>query len=426
MNTETLSDLWATRPVRRRDGHKVAGVCSGFGARYDVDPTLIRVAFVVATFFGGSGVLLYIAAVIALPYEHGDGDPLQYRRRSGRPRRPWGISPVVLWILAAVVFVSTVSSGSLWSSGSLAGLVLMALGWWLLYQRTPVAPAGTGADEFGREHSVPAAGSPGQAAPVVVPGGAAETAAPAPGSSTAETTPAPAPTAPHDDPVPPAWDPLGVAPFAWDLPEPTPAPKPPAPKVPASPVTPITLGVAVLVAVAGAAAHLAGAEWFTVGRIASLALAVIGVGLLIGALQRRPEGGHATGLITLAFVVAGIVVASTLTQGSDWSTAKGGIGERRYHVTEQSQLRERYDLTVGNTVLDLRDLDEIDRDTTVTLNQNVGEIKVQLPPDVRVRTECDTTIGDYVCPEGVVGGPKDGPILTIDARMGVGHVEMKR
>ncbi|MFT3714619.1 MAG: PspC domain-containing protein [Gordonia sp. (in: high G+C Gram-positive bacteria)] len=119
MNSSTLSDLWATRPLRRRDGHKVAGVCSGFGARYDVDPTLIRVAFIVATIFGGSGVLLYILAVIALPSLPGSGAPLRMeRRRAHRGKHPWGVSPLVLWILVAVVVVSTVRGGSMWSSAA--------------------------------------------------------------------------------------------------------------------------------------------------------------------------------------------------------------------------------------------------------------------------------------------------------------------
>jgi len=46
---------------------------------------------------------------------------------------------------------------------------------------------------------------------------------------------------------PPSWDPLGAAPFAWDLPEPGPA-TPPAPPRRRLPVTLVTLGVALLAA----------------------------------------------------------------------------------------------------------------------------------------------------------------------------------
>jgi len=46
---------------------KLAGVCSGLGEYFDVDPTLIRVLFVVAFFAVGGGLLLYIILAIMMP-----------------------------------------------------------------------------------------------------------------------------------------------------------------------------------------------------------------------------------------------------------------------------------------------------------------------------------------------------------------------
>ncbi|MDX8152747.1 PspC domain-containing protein [Patulibacter brassicae] len=43
------------------------GVCGGIGERYGVEPILIRIAFVIAVFFGGSGLLFYLAAAILVP-----------------------------------------------------------------------------------------------------------------------------------------------------------------------------------------------------------------------------------------------------------------------------------------------------------------------------------------------------------------------
>lgn len=47
--------------VRIDEGRMVAGVCTGLGAYFGVDATLIRVIFVVLTFlgFGFGGLLLY-------------------------------------------------------------------------------------------------------------------------------------------------------------------------------------------------------------------------------------------------------------------------------------------------------------------------------------------------------------------------------
>jgi phage shock protein PspC (stress-responsive transcriptional regulator) len=56
--------------VRTRDGRIVAGVCSGLGAYFGVDATLIRVILVlIAVFTGGLGVLAYLAAWIVIPEE---------------------------------------------------------------------------------------------------------------------------------------------------------------------------------------------------------------------------------------------------------------------------------------------------------------------------------------------------------------------
>ena len=45
----------------------IAGVAGGIAQRFGLDPTLVRVAWVVSVFFGGFGVLLYVVLWIALP-----------------------------------------------------------------------------------------------------------------------------------------------------------------------------------------------------------------------------------------------------------------------------------------------------------------------------------------------------------------------
>lgn len=52
------------RLYRNRIQGKIAGVCEGLGEYSDVDPVLIRLAFVLLCFWGGAGLILYIAAWI--------------------------------------------------------------------------------------------------------------------------------------------------------------------------------------------------------------------------------------------------------------------------------------------------------------------------------------------------------------------------
>jgi len=46
---------------------KLDGVCAGIAEYVDVDPTVIRLLWVLATFFVGAGVLAYIIAAIVMP-----------------------------------------------------------------------------------------------------------------------------------------------------------------------------------------------------------------------------------------------------------------------------------------------------------------------------------------------------------------------
>ena len=54
---------------RRRDLEKFAGVCAGLADYFDLDPTLVRVVFAVATFFTGilPGVILYAILALVIP-----------------------------------------------------------------------------------------------------------------------------------------------------------------------------------------------------------------------------------------------------------------------------------------------------------------------------------------------------------------------
>ncbi len=45
----------------------IGGVCGGMGEYFEIDPVLIRILFVVATFVGGSGILGYILCWIIIP-----------------------------------------------------------------------------------------------------------------------------------------------------------------------------------------------------------------------------------------------------------------------------------------------------------------------------------------------------------------------
>lgn len=52
---------------RSRRNKVFAGVCGGIAEYFKVDPTLVRLAWALAFFVGGSGFILYILAMIIMP-----------------------------------------------------------------------------------------------------------------------------------------------------------------------------------------------------------------------------------------------------------------------------------------------------------------------------------------------------------------------
>jgi signal transduction histidine kinase/phage shock protein PspC (stress-responsive transcriptional regulator) len=93
----------ATRPRLTRRSHDklIAGVAGGIGDRFEIEPNLVRLAFVVLTFAGGAGVVLYLAGWLWLPEDNGSAALIE--RGGGRRRSDWvqiaALGAVVLGVL---------------------------------------------------------------------------------------------------------------------------------------------------------------------------------------------------------------------------------------------------------------------------------------------------------------------------------------
>lgn len=52
----------------RSDKDKIiCGVCGGIAEYFDLDPTLVRLAWIILFAFGGSGLIAYIIAAVIIP-----------------------------------------------------------------------------------------------------------------------------------------------------------------------------------------------------------------------------------------------------------------------------------------------------------------------------------------------------------------------
>lgn len=57
------------RLMRSRTDKQVAGVAAGLASYFNIDATLVRLIFVVATLMGGPGLLVYIVLWVVMPEE---------------------------------------------------------------------------------------------------------------------------------------------------------------------------------------------------------------------------------------------------------------------------------------------------------------------------------------------------------------------
>lgn len=63
-----LIDNYATKRLyRSRTDRKIAGVCGGLAERYVIDPTWIRILFVIFFIAGGSALLFYSIMWLIVP-----------------------------------------------------------------------------------------------------------------------------------------------------------------------------------------------------------------------------------------------------------------------------------------------------------------------------------------------------------------------
>ncbi|GHJ61081.1 hypothetical protein NOK12_35990 [Nocardioides sp. OK12] len=123
-----VRDLSSLR--RSSTDRHVAGVAGGLGRHLDVDPVVLRVAFVVLAFFGGAGLLLYVAGWLFVPRDDTGEATISLDARS---------RTVVLVLVGAVAGLALLgdvvvgSGGDWWFPWPLVLVALLVA--WLLSRR---------------------------------------------------------------------------------------------------------------------------------------------------------------------------------------------------------------------------------------------------------------------------------------------------
>jgi phage shock protein C len=135
------------RLFKSRTNKIIAGVCGGLAEYFDVDPVIMRVLFVLLAFFGGSGLILYIACAIIMPKRMIDVAGLEapVESRSTNARKLFGIALIVGGSIILFSNLGLFSFLHMWDiSWSLVfPILLILLGMAIIYyrqaERSPVA-----------------------------------------------------------------------------------------------------------------------------------------------------------------------------------------------------------------------------------------------------------------------------------------------
>jgi phage shock protein PspC (stress-responsive transcriptional regulator) len=134
--TTTIDDAPTRRLVRVHEGRWVGGVAAGLGRYFDVNPLVYRIAFAALAFAGGTGILLYLAALLVIPAEDRE-ESIAVEALRRRRDQPWLLVGVGLLSFGALLALSEArfwpDPGNVWLAAILAGAAIV---WWHVSGRT--------------------------------------------------------------------------------------------------------------------------------------------------------------------------------------------------------------------------------------------------------------------------------------------------
>ncbi|MDN5853761.1 MAG: PspC domain-containing protein [Actinomycetia bacterium] len=363
---------------RPSDDRMVAGVCAGMARHLNIDPVVVRVVIACLAFAGLAGVIIYVAGWLLIPEEGEEHGFLDRHLPANADVEQ--IRRVGLFAATAIAAVSAIGSGyALGPAGFPIALVALALFYVFAI----------------RPYNKRKAASVAQTDRVAV---SAET-----GSV------ASAGTAPPFGAPPTRGGPVGQRPAR--------NPRRDGGRL---------FGITTLVAVIVIGCMLIDSESIDWPYFPLAALLVVGVGMVVGSYL-----GNGRPLALLGIPLAFIMLVTTLLPTYT-------IGDERHDPALASDVDNSYEQGVGNFVLDLSEISDLDSldGRTVDIEQGVGSIEVLVPPELNVDVEARSDGGSL----RLLGRSSDGapvsshyidpadsdPTLHLDIDQTVGEIRVTR
>ncbi len=99
MNNNKSPHSYYRKLYRSKVSRTIGGVCGGIAEYFNIEPTLVRITFVILAFLNGMGLIAYLAGLIIIP-ENPKREPVQPVAKSGNSDSSvtWGIVLIVIGI----------------------------------------------------------------------------------------------------------------------------------------------------------------------------------------------------------------------------------------------------------------------------------------------------------------------------------------
>lgn len=121
------------RLTRNQQDRMLGGVCSGLALTWQIDVALIRLAFVLLAFAGGTGILLYLLLLILMPLEGSEAATRAATPISdGERRRTTLVVGGALILLGAWLLLGQIPGLHWITLRNLGPLLLIGFGIWMI------------------------------------------------------------------------------------------------------------------------------------------------------------------------------------------------------------------------------------------------------------------------------------------------------
>jgi phage shock protein PspC (stress-responsive transcriptional regulator) len=347
----------------------LGGVANGLAGYFGTDTWLIRLAFVILSFFGGLGVVLYLAGWLLIPAEGVDESIGEHWLEEAKAGSRLGIFLIAIALIVLLISLDISGTGFAWA------VALLVLGV-LLYRgetsREPGEP----------DHAISTEGT----TPPLVATGVSGAAAPR------SSRPSRQPRARRIRP--PSM--LGRYTMAAGL-----------------------IGVGVL-----ALLDNAGVLFPDVQHYLALAVAIVGAGLLVGSIWGRSRLLIVAGLL-LAFMMGIAAVGNAVDAFTD--------EVRTFAPATIEEVSPNYTMDSGTLIIDLTNVDWDGQATEIDAELGAGQIEIELPPEVGATVNARAGVGQVDVfgrsSEGLgvgrsmtVVGVEGAGDITITVRVGAGQI----